>query len=138
MAETISITGMGGETISEILSEADWAKSKVLILQPTTRTEWLRKYLEQTGYSVMTESVVEDENRFYQTLVCKEGKQKYSHPIQYYIGENLKNSSCYERFLDWIQSLFETALQQLARSSEDEEEKIRKFEQLLEGLKIYR
>ena len=46
-ADTISIAGMGGETIAEILTAAPWAgqEGRRLILQPMTAQEQLRAWL---------------------------------------------------------------------------------------------
>lgn len=65
----VVIAGMGGETISEIISGAEWLKSGVnLVLQPMTRAGHLRKWLYKNGYEIAEEkAVVQD--RFIYTVI---------------------------------------------------------------------
>lgn len=65
----VVIAGMGGETISEIISGAEWLKNGVnLVLQPMTRAGHLRKWLYKNGYEISEEkAVVQD--RFVYTVI---------------------------------------------------------------------
>ena len=73
-ADTIVIAGMGGETMSSILSDAPWIKSSgvVLILQPQTKTEKLCIWLGENGYSIQETAQAQDKGRVY-TVICAEG-----------------------------------------------------------------
>ena len=67
--DTIVIAGVGGETIVSILEGAPWAKKgKSLILQPQTKIEVLRKWLQDSGYSVRGEAQTQDRGRDYTVL----------------------------------------------------------------------
>ncbi len=68
-----AICGMGGELISDIIDAAPHLKSKdiVLILQPMTKQAYLRKYLFEKGFSVITESYTTDEKRHYVTMLVR-------------------------------------------------------------------
>lgn len=71
-ADVISVCGMGGELIREILfNNEDIAKSAVLILQPMNNPAILRKYLLQNGYEIFSESIVRDGHHFYQIFGAK-------------------------------------------------------------------
>lgn len=65
--DTISIAGMGGQNISQILSDAKWTNNNkyTLILQPMTMIYYLRKWLYENGYNIKKE------------CICKEGKRTY-------------------------------------------------------------
>lgn len=65
--DTISIAGMGGETIIEILQAAPWTAegNHTLLLQPMTMLPQLRQWLWQSGYEIEEETV------------CTEGKRHY-------------------------------------------------------------
>lgn len=69
-ADDIVVAGMGGETIVEILSAADWVKDARLrlICQPMTRAEELRRWLLTNGFSITEERLVRDGHRLYPVL----------------------------------------------------------------------
>lgn len=71
-ADDIVIAGMGGETIVEILSAADWVKNARLrlICQPMTRAEELRRWLLTNGFSVAEERLVKDGHRLYPVMTA--------------------------------------------------------------------
>lgn len=71
--DTISIAGMGGETIAGILQQAPWTQTgnHLLLLQPMTMIPLLRQYLWQNGYEILAEQVCREGKRLYLILsVC--------------------------------------------------------------------
>ena len=65
-ADDIVIAGMGGELISKIIDESfDKAKNSMLILQPMTNQSFLRKYLYKHGFTILSETAVEDTPHLY-------------------------------------------------------------------------
>ena len=57
--DTVVIAGMGGDNISAILNAAPWTKNGVLLLlQPMSKAEVLRRYLPANGYCVIAEQLV--------------------------------------------------------------------------------
>lgn len=70
--DDVVIAGMGGETIVEILTAADWAKDArlQLVLQPMTRAEELRRWLLTNGFTVTQERLVRDGHRLYPVLTA--------------------------------------------------------------------
>ena len=67
--DTVTIAGMGGETIAHILSQALWTREGVkLILQPQSTQEVLRRFLVQNGYRIQRERVVREGERWYPIL----------------------------------------------------------------------
>ncbi len=71
-ADDIVIAGMGGETIVEILSAADWVKDTRLrlVLQPMTRAEELRRWLLTNGFAITEERLVRDGHRLYPVMAA--------------------------------------------------------------------
>ncbi len=66
-ADEIVICGMGGNLISEILSDAQWIKRKGmhLVLQPMTHSEDVRLYLCSNGFVISEERFVIDNKKVY-------------------------------------------------------------------------
>lgn len=65
----VVIAGMGGETICDILSKADWLKKNVnLVLQPMTRASHLRRWLYKNGYDIKSEKAVTHEKFIYTVI----------------------------------------------------------------------
>ena len=85
----ICIFGMGGEMIARIIDEAPWVKDPAvrLILQPMTRMEVLRDYLDKNGFAVREERMVKTD-RIYQ-IICAEydGRVRSHTPLALLLGE---------------------------------------------------
>ncbi len=69
-AEDIIICGMGGDLISDIISQADFVfDEKIsLILQPMSKVEKLRKYLADTGFLIEDEQIMKSDGKIYQCI----------------------------------------------------------------------
>lgn len=80
--ECISIAGMGGSTIVEILNDdIDIAMSaKRLVLQPQTGAPGLRKWLLTNGWVIVKEDLVWENKRLYEIIVAEReiGRKVYS------------------------------------------------------------
>lgn len=76
-ADTVVIAGMGGETIIHILSQAPWTKEgkTLLLLQPMTKQEDLRRWLNENGYAQCAERLVRDKDYLYPVLTAFGGAQ---------------------------------------------------------------
>ncbi len=81
--DTISIAGMGGETIAQILADAKWTNSEnyTLLLQPMTMIYYLRKWLWQNGYEILEENVCKEDHRRYVVMIVKGGYNKKDIPL---------------------------------------------------------
>lgn len=80
--DTVSIAGMGGETIADILAAAPWtAKGEhLLLLQPMTMAAELRCWLWAHGYAIERESLCREEHRHYVVLTVRGGAPKRNIP----------------------------------------------------------
>jgi len=73
--DAVSIAGMGGGTIADILSAAPWTKDgKCLLLQPMTALRDLREYLWRSGYRIEREHIVREGKRLYSVMEAVGGK----------------------------------------------------------------
>ena len=65
----VIIAGMGAETISSIIEAAQWLQNGInLILQPMTKTPFLRRWLYENGYEIVREEAVTDDEYIYTVI----------------------------------------------------------------------
>lgn len=76
----ITIAGMGGRLIATILQEGldKLANVERLILQPNNREDDLRIWLQEHGFQIVAESILEEAGKFYEILVVEAGQMKLS------------------------------------------------------------
>lgn len=76
----ITIAGMGGRLIASILEEGfdKLAHVERLILQPNNREDDLRRWLQDHGFQIIAESILEEAGKFYEILVVEAGEMKLS------------------------------------------------------------
>ena len=76
----ITIAGMGGRLIATILEEGLDKLSNIqrLILQPNNREDDLRIWLQDHGFRIVAESILEEAGKFYEILVVEAGQMKLS------------------------------------------------------------
>ncbi|WP_213952188.1 tRNA (adenine(22)-N(1))-methyltransferase [Streptococcus oralis] len=76
----ITIAGMGGRLIATILEEGldKLANVERLILQPNNREDDLRIWLQDHGFQIVAESILEEAGKFYEILVVEAGQMKLS------------------------------------------------------------
>lgn len=67
--DTAAICGMGGETVTHILSNAKDLKDTVLILQPQTFAHTVRAWLWDNGFCINDETFVSEQDRAY-CIMC--------------------------------------------------------------------
>lgn len=80
----VTICGMGGLLISEILERGDQqqklASVEYLILQPNMGERLVRKWLQEHQYAIIAESILEEDQKIYEIIVAKKMNErvKYS------------------------------------------------------------
>ena len=76
----ITIAGMGGRLIATILEEGldKLVNVERLILQPNNREDDLRIWLQEHGFQIVAESILEEAGKFYEILVVEAGQMKLS------------------------------------------------------------
>lgn len=76
----ITIAGMGGRLIARILEEGLDKLAHVvrLILQPNNREDDLRIWLQENGFQIVAESILEEAGKFYEIFVVEAGQMKLS------------------------------------------------------------
>ena len=76
--DTVSIAGMGGQTIADILAAGleKLANVSRLVLQPNNREDELRAWLVDHDFRIVDEAILEENEKFYEILVVEQGSQE--------------------------------------------------------------
>lgn len=82
--DTISIAGMGGETIAAILEAAPWTADgkHTLLLQPMTMLPQLRQWLWTHGYCIQEETVCQEGHRYYLIWTVCGSAERQDRPLE--------------------------------------------------------
>ena len=135
-AGAVSIAGMGGETIAEILKAAPWVKTKniALVLQPMSSMENLRTWLAENGYIILREDLAQEGDTIYTALLVRGGEMESLNPAQQVAGKN-HNHPLRGMWLDYWLKKTNHALEGLSKSRKDgmENRRARK-EEIRDGL----
>lgn len=120
--DTVVVAGMGGETIIHILSQASWTKagSTLLLLQPMTKQEDLRRWLNENGYAQCAERLVQDKEYLYPIFTVYGGPQPPLSVAEIYGGVDIEVDPLAREYLTQRIRRLEQAEQGLAKSSAGE------------------
>ena len=117
--DMISICGMGGKLIVDILDEhKDFLSNHRFILQANVGLEVLREYLYKQGMRIIDEAIVKDAHHIYEIMICEKTKEEFTYDYHDFIfGPCLrkqKNDLFYEKckYQLEIQKRILTSLQQ--------------------------
>ena len=121
-ADTVVIAGMGGETIIHILSRAPWTKAggTLLLLQPMTKQEDLRRWLNENGYAQSAERLVRDKDYLYPVFTVFGGAQPPLSTGEIYGGVDIEVDPLAGEYLAERIRRLEQAEQGLRKSSGSE------------------
>lgn len=130
------IAGMGGELIARILDQAPWTREALLLLQPMSSQPELRLWLNQHGYVIQAETVVQEGEKTYVILTVRGGEDRPYSLGELWAGRQRPGEKDSNR-LHYLEDLIrrrERALAGMRRSTGLPEETIRHEEELLAQL----
>lgn len=138
--ETISIAGMGGETIAAILAAAPWTAvgERLFLLQPMTAHGELRSWLYEYGFYIEREILTCEEKTLYSTFLVKPGRAAPLTPAETWAGRQTREMDAPLRgqYLDKLLHRAEKALAGLRRSTKAEDiPRLAQMEEVAVGLK---
>ena len=123
--DTITIAGMGGETMVGVLTQAMWTRQgKRLILQPQSTQDVLRRFLADHGWRICSEQVVREGERWYPILLVEGGEMAPLSPGEAMAGRPETWIAQPERrdYLAWLLKRTRAQLTGLAQSAKPENE----------------
>jgi len=88
----VSIAGMGGILICEILSSDNFVKylkNKTLVLQPNSNSEEVRRKIVDLGFAIVDECLVYEDGHYYEIIMAKPGVSEYE-DLDYKYGPFLR------------------------------------------------
>ena len=128
--EVITICGMGGKLISDILEDG---KDKLinkpnLILQPNVGESFVREKLQQLGYNIVAENIMEEDGHIYEIVVAKPGVMNLSED-EINFGKYLlvEKNELFVKKQKLELSKIEYILNQLEKATEIQENKVEEF-----------
>lgn len=103
-ADTIVIAGMGGELIVHILEAGKhvWESTERLVLSPQSEIGSVRHYLEENGFTILRETMVKDEGKYYTVIEAGHGAMYYGRECFYEYGRYLiqEKNDVFREFLE--------------------------------------
>ena len=92
--DSIIIAGMGGLMIIDIIKDDLMiAKaSKKLVLQPMNNSIELRIFLQLNDFKIIIEKIAIEGNKFYEVIVCENGKDIIKNEFEYEVSDVLKSN----------------------------------------------
>ena len=138
-ADIVTIAGMGGTTIVEILSAKLNLAQQVqrLILQPMNNAQGVRLWLSQNSFKIVAEDLVLDEGKLYEIIVAEKGIEAIVEEILYEIGPKLweKKHSLLEQHLNKLLNKAKSIYKSLNHSEKaDVKEKIKLYQTKIKAL----
>ena len=90
-ADTVVIAGMGGPLLQTILSDGEEVLQTVkeLVLQPQSEIGGVRHFLEDNGYEILEEKMIEEDGKFYPMMRVCHGRMHYTSEAEYRYGHFL-------------------------------------------------
>lgn len=131
--ETITICGMGGKLIADILEAG---KEKLinkpqLILQPNVASNLVREKLEQLGYEIIAEDILEEDGHIYEIIVAEEGIMNLSEEEKQFgiFLPKEKNSAFVAKYKQELEKI-NYIREQLSKSNNVDEEKLASLQKI--------
>lgn len=121
--DVLVLSGMGGNTIREILATAPHITRTVsrLVLQPMADPGDLRTWLAANGWKISDETLVEDGGKIYIVIMAVPGREETRDPFLLELGPRLleKKDPLLGRYAERIAGLYEQVLAGLECANSD-------------------
>lgn len=136
--DTVTIAGMGGESIASILQAAPWTRQeKLLLLQPMTGAPKLRQWLQSSGYLIQREGIAREGEKLYSILCVKGGDMPPLSPAEQWAGVN-SGDPLRRAYLDMVEGKARKALRGQQAGHVQDQDSIAHLSAVLDGLEDMR
>ncbi|MCR4740986.1 MAG: class I SAM-dependent methyltransferase [Lachnospiraceae bacterium] len=90
-AESVVMAGMGGPLMTEIIkgSPEFIEKTEELILQPQSEIAMVRHFLKDSGFKIISENMVFEDDKFYPVMKARHGMMDWDREIYFRYGKIL-------------------------------------------------
>lgn len=131
-AATVTITGMGGETIAGILDAAPWSRlpGHRFILQAMSGMDGLRRYLSNAGFRISQEILVEEGEILYVVLLAEPEGGKQLSEGEIWVGQQTHIDPLRGRYLEQELYKLRRAVAGLENSQRPEDREKKKWYEL--------
>ena len=141
-ADTVIITGMGGELIVDILEKSTVNDTvKEFILSPHRRVDLVRKYVNDSGWHIKEEKMLVDAGKFYTILKAVKGEETEPYrEIEYRYGRCLLNekNAVLKEYLEKENNKFQKIRDVMLEKNSKEIEQVEQIlEQNRKGREVY-
>ncbi|MBQ1411148.1 MAG: SAM-dependent methyltransferase [Oscillospiraceae bacterium] len=120
--DTLVLAGMGGDLIANILAEAPWLEggAYMLILQPQSAANDLRRFLGERGWAIERERLVRDGRFLYAVMAVRPGQGAPLSPGEQYISPALRREGdpLFPAYLARVRRALELTVQGITQSSD--------------------
>jgi len=115
--KSVSIAGIGGDLTIKILDNGKHALEGVdqLILAPQTRVDAVRRYVHKTGFRIVDEVFIKEDERYYNILNCEKGEELSYTYDEYFLGKILlsKKDEVYLEYLEIVKAKMVDLLEEI-------------------------
>ena len=89
--ESVVLAGMGGKLMARIISEgaAPLADVSEIVMEPQSDVGYLRHFLQEGGYSIISENMVCEDDKFYPVIKASHGRMDWDSEIYFRYGKIL-------------------------------------------------
>jgi tRNA (adenine22-N1)-methyltransferase len=132
--DDVVIAGLGGDSISGIMSRHGWLKDfdKHLVLVPASRHAKLRRYLYKEGYAILSETAVWDKRRAYTVMSVKyEGNEKNTTTIFEEFGKILDSDGDIKEYVTAVKRRYDKVLREIEKADKIDVNKVVRAREIL-------
>lgn len=103
-ANTLVLAGMGSHTILDILKKTNLRFNKIITISNNYH-DILRCEMNKLNYIVSDELIVYENKKYYNLIVFKEGKRKYTEK-ELLLGMNHRDTEMYDKYLNYLKNKY--------------------------------
>lgn len=136
------IAGMGGNLIRDIIEESKgvFKALNYAVLQPVQNPEVIREYIYKSGYTIMDEVIVKDEEKYYEIIKVKyDNNKREVEPIYYEISEILLNKKepLFKEYIEFKLNKYTRVFENLNEETELSKKRKEELRRIIQRLKEF-